>query len=219
MDEHGSAITRLASGLVADEAYQQRPNLPSEALRRLGPTDAVLRVLSGLFRNHEAGFGETLFEDRDTVVAPKWLAREEKQRHPKDVVVGGLLLRAFVVADALGAEIVPVLLTGETDARQQFRDRVGLVGFELAAEEKLERLAAVIEQASMPFGEQAADQRRRAVVDLQRPADQKAARLGPSAGVKVGVARLELGIDAALAFALDTKLKRNPSQADAIAAL
>ena len=70
----------------------------------------------------------------------------------------------------------------------------------------------------MPLGEQAADQRRRAVIDLERSLEHDAApQVGPAPGVHVRVADLELRVGAALALALDAQLERDPAQPDVVA--
>src|ERR1035437_9788167 len=107
-----------------------------------------------------------------------------------------------------------IVVGGHAEACDYARDRVGLIGLELAAKEHLENSTAVIEQAAVLIREQAADQRRRRVVNIQRPANNQAARLGPSARIEIRVVRLVFGVETALALALDSKLERNPSDAN-----
>ena len=99
---------------------------------------------SGLDR--ETGLGEALFEDRYPVMAPERFAFEDEERYAEDVIGFRLLLRATVGEGALALEIFAILFGGETQIRDQRGDGIRLVGFELAAEKKFVRLAAVIEQ-------------------------------------------------------------------------
>src|SRR5712692_10644509 len=112
---------------------------------------------SGLDR--EAGLAEALFEDGYPVMAPEGLAFEDEERYAEDVIGFRLLLRATVGEGALALEIFAILFGRETQIRDQHGDRIRLVGFELAAEEKFVRLAAVIEQPAVSVGEEPANQR------------------------------------------------------------
>src|ERR1035437_5495896 len=155
-----------------------------------------------------------MLENRDAVVTPERFAVEEEQRYAEDVVGGGFLLGALIGGGAFTRQIFAIVVGGHAQACDYARARVALIGLELAAKEHLENSTAVIEQAAVLIREQAADQRRRRVVNLQRPANNQAARFGPSARVEIRVARLVFGVETALALALDSKLERNPSDAN-----
>src|SRR5208283_2873961 len=156
-----------------------------------------------------------MLENRDAVVAPERFAVEEEYRHAEDVVGGGLVLSALIGGGAFTRKKFAIVGGGHAETCDYVRDRAGLVGLEFAAKEHLVNSAAVVEQASLLLREEAADQRRRRVVNFQRPANHQTARLGPSARVEIRVPRLVFGVETALALALDSKLERNPSDANA----
>src|SRR5216684_3787952 len=152
-------------------------------LRAAAATARHLDRKLGLDR--EAGLAEALFEDGYPVMAPEGLAFEDEERYAEDVIGFRLLLRATVGEGALALEIFAILFGRETEIRDQQGDGIRLVGFELAAKKKFVRLAAVIEQPAVFVGEESANQRGRRIVDLQRPANQHAARLRPSPRIEI----------------------------------
>ena len=161
------------------------------------------RCISQLLRA-SAELGEPLLEQRHPVVAPELLAVQDEQRHAEHVVGVRLfdarleLLRAVSGQElAIGVGVVAEL----ADQRRHLR---GLVDLEPVLEEAREHLEAVALEEALALREQAPDQRRRGVVDLARAADQEpAAPVRPAPRVQVRIARLPLGIDAALAGPLD----------------
>ena len=120
---------------------------------------------------------EPFFENRNSVVAPERLPIEDEERHAEDVVRSGLGLR-LVVSDGAGvAQVIAVGVGGHAEIFDQRGDRVGLVGFEFAAKEQLEGLAAIVEQAFLHVCEEAADECRPRILNFQRPANQEASRV------------------------------------------
>jgi hypothetical protein len=144
-----------------------------------------------------------LLERRHAVVAPERLAFEHEERHAEDMILGGFLLAALVGLPSVASGIVEVLLGGETEAADQLRHGLRLVGLEFTKKEPLERLATIVEKATVLPREQPADRCGGRIVDLQRAAYPETARLRPATRVHVGILDLVLGIDAALAFSLE----------------
>src|SRR5262245_55329988 len=156
----------------------------------------------------QPGFGEPPFEQPDAVMAPERLALENEDRHAENLVRRRLLVRPLVLGHALAREVVAIRRLRQAEAGDNAGDGVRLVHLQLATEELVKYQAAVLQEAPLPLGEQPANERRRAVVDLERPLDDKSAgpQVGPAPRVEVGVPDLVLGIDAALALALEPQL-------------
>src|SRR5579885_3516229 len=163
--------------------------------------------------NGEPGLDQPLLEERDAVVAPERLTFENEQRHAEHMVGRGFVLRRRVGASALAFQVIAVLVGRKAQARDERGDRRRIVGFELAPKEQFVGPATVLEQQSLRFSEESADERGPRIVNLLRRANQDAAWLGPSACIEVRVFRLIIGIDAALAAILDPELERNPAHA------
>src|SRR5579872_6866371 len=175
------------------------------------PADRLKALCTMFPRERQAVLSEPLLECRQAIVTPKRFALEEKKRDAEYVVRRGLVLRRRVGSRALVFHIFAILRGGKPQRREQRGSGLRIVGLELAAEERFVDPAAVLQQPALRFGEQAADERGRGIVNILRRADQNSARLGPAARVEVGVLGLVIGIDAALAAILDSELERNPS--------
>src|SRR5262249_27239503 len=94
----------------------------------------------------QAAFGEAVLEQADAVVAPERLAAEDEHRDAEDAVRRGLLLRARVVLGARAGQVGAVVGIRHAEHGDEPRDRVRIVGLELALEEGRERRAAVLDQ-------------------------------------------------------------------------
>src|SRR5579885_359044 len=159
---------------------------------------------------------QTRLQHRQTIVAPERFVLEQEQRNPKDVVVRGFLLRPGPRVESRSAEVRAIFGGRQVQSCNYSGYGVGLIDLQLTPEEQFVDFAAVFEQAPVFVREQAADQRRGGVVNLERAADYETAGRRPPSRVQVRVFRLVLGIDTALALALDAELERNPADANII---
>src|ERR1700730_4743892 len=132
----------------------------------LGPSGGLLDP-----GKRQAGLLQPPLQHRNAVIAPELLAEENADRHAEDLVDRGLLLRILVVALTIAVEIRPIVRAGETELIDEFCHGLDLVDRQLALEKQFEDAAAVFDDFSMFLREQAADQRRRRVVDLERAAN------------------------------------------------
>jgi hypothetical protein len=158
-----------------------------------------------------------VLQQAHAVVAPKRLLLEVKHRHAEHLVGHRLFLGALVIRWTLAGEIVPIALRGKSETLDHRGDRVGLVRRQLALEEQVEDLVAVVADLSMFLGIEPADQHRRGVEYLERAADhESAAHIRPAPRVHVGVFHFVFGILAALALAFEPQLERLPLQLDLV---
>ena len=141
----------------------------------IGCTEPPARLWRLLARERQPRLGKAVLEQADAVVAPERLALEDEDGHAEDLVGRGFFLRRLVVAHAVAGEIVAIGLLGQPHRRDHAGHGVRLVHLQLAAEELVEHDAAVLDEPPVLLGEQAADQRRCGVVDLERALDDEAA--------------------------------------------
>src|SRR5579885_1507191 len=87
------------------------------------------RRFAASFFDQQSGFGEPLFEDGNSIVAPERLALEEEQRHTEHVVLFRLPLRLFIVARAVSRKIASVVGGGEPDTFEHAGDSIGMIDF------------------------------------------------------------------------------------------
>src|SRR6266852_7898550 len=151
-------------------------------------------------------------------MAPERLTAKEEQRNAEDVVVGGLRLAALEVPGTRTREIFEIGRPAVAHLLDQSCNVLGAVDLETPVEEARVHLLAELPEEALLHPVESGDQRRRRIVDFQRPLDREAAApVRPAACVEVRIAGLVLGIDAALALALEAQHEWNPAHRDRVA--
>src|ERR1700681_2860510 len=165
-------------------------------------TGSCLKRSGGLLDagKREPGLLEPPLEHRNSVIAPELLATENADWHAEDLVGRSFLLGLLIVALTIAVEISPIIFAGESELIHEFRHGFDFVDGQFAPEEQFVDAAAVIDDLTVFVGDQAANQRRGRVIDLERPSDNLL--VGPLVcrppGVHIGVLNLVFGVDASL---------------------
>src|SRR5208283_1679261 len=164
---------------------------------------------------------EFLDDPFDAVVAPKWFAIDDENRHAEDTVAiaGGERIGEFAwaVVKRVAVESVGV----ETRFLHHGGERGGVFNVEFAFEEALEDTAGVRAKQPVLVGPQPGHESQFRVEDFLRSADDHAARVRVTARVEVEVAdfaplRLGPRVEIAAESAADVEFVRYVMQADAM---
>src|SRR5208337_312052 len=158
---------------------------------------------------------EPLLEQCNPVVAPELLAAHDEERDSEHMVRVALGKRRLEGCGALAGQVARVGLCRMTEFGDQPRDLFRPIDLQPPLEEAPIDLLGVGTKKSFALRKKAADEGGCGIIDLPRTHDlESTALVGKAAGIGVGVLRLPVRVDAALARPLEAEEIGNPMQGD-----